>query len=103
MRKYKNKPIVIDGIRFPSQKEGARYLALKEKQQRGEIASLEVHPVFRCEINGIKICKYIADSRYIDKRSNQTIVEDVKGYLTKEYKLKKKLVKALFNVDIVEV
>lgn len=100
MNKYRNKPVVIDGVRFMSQKEGARYLALKERK---DIENLELQPVFKCELNGVKICKYIADFRYYDKKFGQTITEDVKGFKTNIYKLKKKLVKALFGIDIVEI
>lgn len=100
MTKYRNKPIVIDGIKFHSQKEGARYLALKERK---DIENLELQPVFKCELNGVKICKYIADFRYYDQKLGQTIIEDVKGFKTAVYKLKNKLVKALFNINIVEI
>lgn len=103
MRKYKNKPIVIDGIRFMSQKEGARYLELKQLERVGLIQDLELQPVFDCRINNTKMCKYLADFRYRDTKTQEQIVEDVKGFKTAVYRLKKKLVKALFGVDIVEI
>ncbi len=103
MNKYKNKPTVIDGIRFMSQKEGVRYVQLKQLLKARLITNLELQPPFNCVINGVKICKYLADFRYIDVKTNEEIVEDVKGFKTSIYRLKKKLVKALFNIDIIEI
>lgn len=103
MSKYRNKPTIIDGIRFMSQKEGARYLELKQLEKVGLIQDLELQPVFDCRINNAKVCKYLADFRYRDTKTQEQIVEDVKGFKTVVYRLKKKLVKALFGVDIVEV
>jgi len=55
------------------------------------------------EVNDQKICKYIADFRYKLEHANGTIediVEDAKGVETPEFKLKKKLMKAVFNIEI---
>jgi hypothetical protein len=35
--KYRAQPVVIDGIRFASKKEGARYLELKLLERAGKI------------------------------------------------------------------
>jgi hypothetical protein len=49
-------------------------------------------------VNGILICTYIADFTYT--RDGKYIVEDFKGVLTDVFKLKRKLMKAIFNIDI---
>lgn len=93
--KYLNKKIIIDGHEFPSQKEGKHYLELKRRQELGEISSLELQPPFLLQ-EGFKRdgkkyrpITYIADFKYIE--NGKVIVEDVKGYKTPEYKIKKKL------------
>lgn len=44
---------------------------------------------------------YIAD--FVYTQDNKTIVEDVKGFRTKEYELKKKMMRALLGIEIKEV
>jgi hypothetical protein len=43
------------------------------------------------------------DFRYEDIATGKSLTEDVKGVRTALYMLKKKLVKALYDVDIIEV
>ena len=58
-------------------------------------------------INNQFICTYKADFAYrVVDTQGETIashVEDVKGMITPIYKMKRKMVKALHNLDIVEV
>lgn len=53
-------------------------------------------------INGLLCCKYIADFVVIYADGHEEVV-DVKGFKTAIYKLKKKLIKAVAGVDIIEV
>lgn len=103
--KYGNRKVEADGITFDSQKEGVRYWELKQLRQRGEIRDLECHPVFRFELNGVRIGRYTADFRYVDATTGETIVEDVKSDATKTtaYRLRKRLMKAFHNIDVKEV
>lgn len=100
MSKYRAVPVAIDGFRFHSQKEAGRYLELKLLQQVGRIAGLEMQVKYRLDINGSHICDYIADFRYTEE--GETIVEDVKGFYTPVYRLKKKLMKAIHQIEIFE-
>ena len=105
MSKYRNKKVDFDGYRFDSLKEMRRFKELKLLENAGEIKALVVHPIYRLDINDEHICKYIADFNYKTK-SGQIIVEDVKSPITKKlpvYRLKKKLVKAILGIDIVEI
>ncbi len=88
----------VDGHVFMSKKEAERYKILKEKIVKGEIKGLEIQPEFILQIgfidfNGKKHrpIKYIADFKYYDNKTHKTIVEDVKGWRTEVYKIKKKL------------
>ena len=101
--KYKAKKVKLDGYNFDSQAEAKHYWhTLKPQLERGEISHLEVHPSYTIEIDGVKICKYMADFRYFSGRSR--IVEDVKGFKTPVYRLKKKLVEAMYpGTKILEI
>ena len=100
--KFKNIPTFVDGIRFASKKEAGRYQELKLLEMNDELRNLELQPRFSCIVNGRKVCDYIADFRYFS--NNSYIVEDVKGKKTDVYKLKKKLVEALWpGVTIIEI
>lgn len=101
--KYRAEPIVIDGIRFDSKAEARRYAHLELLQRAGEITDLERQVRFPLDVNGELICVYIADHAYFVCRENRRVVEDVKGVRTPVYRLKKKLMKALHGVEIVEV
>jgi len=101
--KYHNIKTVIDGITFASKKEAGRYQDLKLLLKAGEITDLVLQPKFPLVVNGHKIGSYIADFQY--KANGETVVEDVKSEATKTpvYRLKKRLMKALLNVEIKEV
>lgn len=101
--KYNNQPVQYFGIWFDSQHEGARYLQLREMQERGEITNLKTQRTFSMEHNGVKICDYIADFTYTDLATGHYVVEDTKGYLTKEYRLKRKMMLAFHQITIKEV
>lgn len=92
----------IEGIWFHSQREGSRYLVLKQLEKLGLIRNLRLQVPYLIEINGIKICKYNADFVYFDVAKGVEVVEDSKGYQTKDYKLKKKMVEAYYSIKILE-
>lgn len=100
--KYRAIPTTVDGIRFASKAEARRYSELQILKAAGEISELTLQPRYRIEVQGRKICDYVADFGYFNALGRY-IVEDVKGVLTPVYKLKKKLVKACWGIDIEEV
>lgn len=99
--KYGAKPTTVDNIRFASMAEARRYGQLKLLQKAGEISALELQPKFPLVVAGVNVGTYIADFRY--RMGQHVITEDVKGVRTPIYRLKAKLVKALYNVVIAEV
>ncbi len=101
--KYGNKKVTIDGKKFDSKAEGARYVELKRLQEGGVISGLKTQEEFALPVNGALICKYRADFCYVDSDGNR-VVEDVKGGpVTPVYTLKKKLMKAIHGIEIKEV
>ena len=93
--KYRNKITVVDGIRFHSKKEANRYCELR---MLGIAFDRQVkYPLY---VNKELICNYVAD--FVYKDGDDVVVEDVKGVKTPEYKLKKKLMKAIYHIEIKE-
>lgn len=101
--KYGAIKTVVDGIKFDSKVEAARYSSLKLLEKAGEITDLELQPAFPVAVESKKICTYKADFSYIE--DGKRIVEDVKSPITAKhpvYRLKKKLVEAIYNIEIKE-
>ena len=102
MLKYRNKRTVcLSKHPHSSKKEAGRCDLLTAMWQNGEISNLEQQPRFPLNVNGIHICDYIADFKYIDAEGH-TIVEDTKGMRTSVYRLKSKLLRATWNIAIYE-
>jgi len=72
------------------------------KDPREKVVSYETQVPFQIEMNGINICKYLADFKVIYKDKHIEIV-DVKGFRTDIYRLKKKLVEAQYGIVIKEI
>jgi hypothetical protein len=106
MRKYRNKKITIDGIVFDSLAEGKRYEELKlmkhANNPKDKVVSIDCHPRYDIYLGNKYIAHYKADFkvRYEDGREE---IEDVKGIKTSTYRLKKKLVEAIYGIKIIEI
>jgi hypothetical protein len=103
-RKYRNRPGSEDGIHFDSQAEMQRYRQLKLLQAYGQISKLVADKKmlrYALKVNDLLICKYEADFQYVS--DGQTVTEDVKGFRTPQYKIKKKLMKAIYGIEIQEI
>lgn len=126
MNKYSNQRIVVRGEKFDSEKEYERYCQLKILERAGRISNLQrqvkftLIPTQREESREIykkgmmkgqpkpgklieKECNYIADFVYFDFDKNDIVVEDVKGFRTKEYLIKRKLMLFVKGIRISEV
>lgn len=122
MRKYGNRKVTTsDGQVFDSQKEANRWTSLKLMEMAGVIKELERQVEFELiptqrepdivgKRGGIrrgrvieKPVKYIADFRYVDAKTGEVIVEDVKGMRTKDYILKRKMMLYFLGIKIKEV
>lgn len=103
--KYRNKRTMVDGLLFASKKEAKRWGELKLLEKAGEITGLRRQVMYRLDFNGVHICKYFADFVYVEHYSlkSTTVVEDVKGVRTDVYKIKKKLMKACYGIEIREI
>lgn len=124
-RKYHNKPterVTPAGnvLRFDSQKEARRYDELATLERAGKIRDLRMQVDFTLqeaytdgEGHRVRAIRYRADFTYVQVKEtigeytfrDQLVVEDVKSRATrtKEYIMKRKLMKERFNIDIQEV
>ena len=108
MNKYGAKRTIVDGITFDSKFEARCYSLLKLLERAGEVRALKLQPRFDIVVNGVKVCTYVADFSYQETRQTQfgptwdDIIADAKGVRTRDYRLKVKLMKAVYGVDIVE-
>lgn len=101
--KYRNKPTVIEGIRFDSRAESRRYEQLKMLEKAGTITNLRRQPKFLIqpgftdwEGKRQQAIHYKGDFAYTEQMSTGfwvEVVEDVKGVETEAFKLKWKMVK----------
>lgn len=119
-RKYKNKRIEYEGIVFDSLKEKRRYCQLQLLEKGGIISDLHLQVPFelipaiyedeviqlKTKVKTKKKCvqratTYVAD--FVYTQDGNTIVEDTKGFRTKEYELKKKMMRAFLGIEIKEI
>lgn len=107
--KYKNKKTIYDGITFDSKKEGNYYLKLKTMQDLGMIKDLklqvkyELQPSFKLNNKTYRKIEYKADFSYVSTEDERLHVVDVKGFKTKEYLLKKKMMAYKYGIEVEEV
>lgn len=104
--KYMAKKTEYNGEIYDSQKEANHARKLYTKLERKEYKKVERQVKIPIEILGHHICNYICDF-VVTGLNGQKTYEDVKGYKKGQayqmFSLKKKLVKAIYDIDIVEV
>ena len=98
--KFNARKVNIDGFQFDSAAEANRYGELKLLERAGEIERLQVHPRFAIEMNGTKICVVELDFSFFDTAKEMTRYIDVKGVDTALSKLKRKLIKAAYAIEV---
>jgi hypothetical protein len=98
VRKYRNIPTEIDGIKFASKREAVRYSQLKLLERAGEIRELKLQPRYPIALNGLHVCTYVADFDYLD--GTRIITEDAKGVKTKDFIIKAKLFHAVYGREV---
>lgn len=104
--KYKNVKVSVNGIVFDSKKEAERYKELATLERLGIICDLRRQVSFELipKTPGERAVKYVADFSYKLLPHLETFVEDVKGYRTEAYIIKRKLFKWRYpDVTFLEV
>ena len=94
--KYNNKKTIVDGIKFDSEMESHYYIYLKHLKEIGEVVDFVLQPTYLLQegfnLNGKRIrpITYKADFKVIYKDGHEEVI-DVKGKLTEEFKIKRKM------------
>jgi len=99
--KYRAVKTTLNGVKFDSRAEAKRYATLKLWERAGEISNLRLQPEYPFYVNDQKVFTYRADFSYT--QNGATIVEDVKGFKTTVYRLKKKIIEAFYGIAIQEI
>lgn len=99
--KYNAQRTVVDGRTFDSRKEANRYMELRVLERAGYISNLQPQVPFPFRVNNVLVCTYRAD--FVYERDGQRIVEDAKGVVTPVFRIKAKLMKAIYGIDVVIV
>ena len=106
--KYHSKKITINGITYDSRKEANRHQEVLLLQRAGRISNLETQVKYELlpsqRIDGKVVERsvtYIAD--FVYEQDGKTVVEDTKGFKTKDYILKRKLMLYFRGIRIREV
>lgn len=102
MSKYHNEPVTVDGYRFDSKAEAARYQELRLLEKAGYIANLRLQPQYLLQPaftnrlgNRERAIIYRADFAYQERMETGLwleVVEDVKGVTIKDFLIKWKIV-----------
>lgn len=118
--KYKSRKTSVNGVNFDSRKEADRYIELSILSRSGAITSLKRQVKFelipaqyepdiispRGKVKKGKLIEravsYIADFVYTDE-NGKTVVEDTKGFRTKDYIIKRKLLLYIHGIRIKEI
>ena len=106
MRKYRNQPTVVDGIRFDSKKEANRWAELKLLERAGKITQLYRQVPFvlapKVKIDGEKRARpslrFTADFVYYC--GDEYICEDSKGHADTAFRIRQHLMKSVHNIDV---
>ena len=120
VNKYGNKKVKVGDETFDSSKEYRRFCELKLLQRAGKISDLRRQVKFvliptqrEPDVVGVRggvkkgkvieqECAYIADFVYLNEKG-ETVVEDTKGFKTKDYIIKRKLMLFAFDIRIQEI
>lgn len=99
--KYSAVATEVNGHRFDSKREAEHYQELMLRQRAGEIKEIklqpeyELQPAFKKNGKHHRAIKYRADFEILHSDGRVEVI-DVKGFETKEFKLKKKLFEARY-------
>lgn len=90
----------VDGVTFDSKREAERWQQLRLQERAGAISNLRRQVPFALVVNRMLICQYFGD--FVYERDGREVVEDAKGMRTETYRLKKKLMLAIYGIEIEE-
>lgn len=105
--KYRAVRCEVDGETFDSKREMREWLKLKALERRSAIRNLKRQVRYPLEVNGVIVATYVSDFEwdqgFTSLMNVAHIVADSKGVRTRDYILKRKLMKAIHGIEIREL
>ncbi|WP_426126291.1 DUF1064 domain-containing protein [Pararhizobium sp. PWRC1-1] len=98
--KFNAKRVLLDGICFDSKAEATYYAALKLREKANEVTDIEVQRWYDLIVNGVLVARYRADFVFFDRICCARRIVDTKGVVTRDFRVKQKLMKACFGIDV---
>lgn len=98
--KYRNKKTTVDGITFDSKREAQFYSLLKQLERVGQVSQIELQKRYPLAVNGETVCTYFADFAFHDAIQERYRVVDIKGVVTKDFSIKRKLMRAIHGIEV---
>jgi hypothetical protein len=95
-RSFNNIPTDYLGHHYDSKREAAYAAELELRRRAGDIRSWEPHVSIPLDVEGTRVCVYIADFRIWSKSNDVELVDVKGGPVTAVFKLKMKLLAALY-------
>ena len=92
----------IKTVGFHSKREAQHYWKLAALQAAGQISNLKKQVRFDLVVNGEKICSYYADFTY-SLPDGSKVIDEVKGFRTDVFRVKWKLLQALYGKEYLYV
>lgn len=110
MNKYGNKKTVVGDMEFDSKHEAQRYIELMLLVRAHQIDDLQRQVPFELiprqsapDGKVVRPVNYVADFVYKNHWTGEMVVEDAKGFMTTEYKIKKKMMYHKYGIWVREV
>ena len=115
--KYGSRKVTVNGITFDSKREADRYRELVLLERAGRITNLQRQVKFELipsqKVDGKVVeraCTYVADFVYYEpicfgdvEIGSKYVVEDTKGFKTKDYIIKRKLMLWVHGIQVKEI
>ena len=108
---------VTENAAYDSKHEASRIESLFVLEQAGVICNLRVHPIYDLVVGGVHIAKYEADANFLVKKEfvlhtldgpltlmpGEFCTVDAKGCKTPAYKMKRRLMKGIHQIEVLEI
>jgi hypothetical protein len=92
---------------FASAHEGEQAVMLWRRQRAGEVRGLAFQVRWPIAVGDAHVCTYVADFQYEERQPDglqwRLRLADAKGFPTPLWKLKKRLMAAVYGIDVVEL
>lgn len=100
--KFNAQKTSYNGVLYDSKKEAeyaAKFDVLRKAAGKDKVVKVERQVPFSFDHNGVHICKYILDFK-LTMGDGRIRYLDIKGFETREFSIKRKLLKAFYGIEI---